>query len=68
MQQSVVVELAASDLTPGGKVLCPNPKAGMTLWNAHPRVYLDFAHGAAVAQCPYCATVYRLQGGGQARS
>jgi uncharacterized Zn-finger protein len=52
------VELQAGDLTPAGGTFCPNPKAGMKLWNTHPRIYLDVSRGPA--QCPYCATVYRL--------
>lgn len=39
---------------------CPNPK--MSLWNAHPRVFLDVTTtGEAV--CPYCGTIYRLKPG-----
>ena len=55
------VLLLASDLTPQGGVFCPNPKAGMTLWNTHPRVYLNMATGEA--RCPYCGTLYRLKAG-----
>lgn len=57
-----VVELLAQDLNPQGGVFCPNPKAGMQLWNNHPRVYLDMAHTGA-AKCPYCGTEYRLKAG-----
>ncbi|MEZ5739941.1 MAG: zinc-finger domain-containing protein [Burkholderiaceae bacterium] len=39
---------------------CPNPK--MTLWNQHPKVYLDVTHDGE-ARCPYCGTVYRLKPG-----
>ena len=40
-------------------VFCPNP--GMPLWSSHPRVYLDLdANGEA--RCPYCSTMYRLDG------
>ncbi|MDR0274453.1 MAG: zinc-finger domain-containing protein [Burkholderiaceae bacterium] len=53
------VELQAGDLTPAGGTFCPNPKAAMRLWNSHPKIYLDVSHGPA--QCPYCATVYRLK-------
>ena len=42
-------------------MFCPNPKAGMTLWNTHPRVYLNMATGEA--RCPYCGTLYRLKAG-----
>ena len=55
------VELLAKDLTPGGKTYCPNPKAGMKIWNMHPRVFLDLKAGEA--KCPYCGTVYRLKAG-----
>lgn len=57
-----VVELKASDLNDQGGVFCPNPKAGMKLWNSHPKVYLDVAH-TGEAKCPYCGTVYRLAAG-----
>lgn len=57
-----VVELLATELNPQGGVFCPNPKAGMQLWNNHPRVYLDMAHTGA-AKCPYCGTEYRLKAG-----
>lgn len=39
-KQPQVVELLARDLTPAGETFCPNPKAGMQLWNTHPRVFL----------------------------
>ena len=55
------VELLAKDLTPAGKTYCPNPKAGMEIWNTHPRVFLDPKAGEA--KCPYCGTVYRLKAG-----
>ena len=44
------IELLAKDLNAQGGVFCPNPKAGMTLWNTHPRVYLNMATGEA--RCP----------------
>ena len=53
------IELLAKDLNAQGGVFCPNPKAGMTLWNTHPRVYLNMATGEA--RCPYCGTLYRLK-------
>ena len=61
MSASPAVELQAGDLTPAGGTFCPHPKAAMKLWNTHPKVYLDVSRGQA--QCPYCATVYRLGGG-----
>ena len=44
------IELLAKDLNAQGGVFCPNPKADMTLWNTHPRVYLNMATGEA--RCP----------------
>ena len=36
------------------------PTNDMTLWNAHPKVYLTFdSHG--VAACPYCGARYILE-------
>lgn len=57
-----VVELLAKDLNANGGVFCPSPKAGMKLWNTHPRVFLDVARDGA-AKCPYCGTVYKLKEG-----
>ena len=57
-----VVDLLAKDLNGHGGVFCPSPKAGMKLWNGHPRVFLDVAH-TGQARCPYCGTVYRLKAG-----
>lgn len=57
-----IVELAASDLNAHGGIHCPHPKAGMELWNSHPRVFLDLSH-TGQAQCPYCGTVYRIAEG-----
>ena len=57
-----VVELLAKELNDQGGVFCPSPKAGMQLWNTHPRIYLDLAHTGA-AKCPYCGTEYRLKAG-----
>lgn len=57
-----VVELLAKELNDQGGVFCPSPKAGMALWNTHPKVYLDVAHTGA-AKCPYCGTEYRLKAG-----
>lgn len=36
---------------------CPMPK--MTLWDAHPRVYLDIETKGEVS-CPYCGARYIL--------
>jgi uncharacterized Zn-finger protein len=54
-----VVELGAADLH-GGVTYCPNPK--MTLWNQHPRVFIDVG-ATGEGRCPYCGTVYRLRAG-----
>ena len=61
------VELLARELNENGGVFCPSPKAGMELWNTHPRVFLDVAHTGSV-RCPYCGTQYRLKAGEQVRS
>lgn len=57
-----VVELLAKDLNGNGGVFCPSPKAGMKLWNGHPRIFLDVATSGE-ARCAYCGTVYRLKAG-----
>lgn len=36
---------------------CPMPN--MTLWDAHPKVYLDIENKGEVS-CPYCGTCYIL--------
>ena len=56
------VELLAKDLNDAGGVYCPSPLANMTLWNTHPKVYLDVAR-TGQARCPYCGTVYQLKAG-----
>jgi uncharacterized Zn-finger protein len=53
------VHVNAKDLHGHGVVFCPNPK--MTLWSAHPKVYLDVAKTGEVS-CPYCGTHYVLDG------
>jgi uncharacterized Zn-finger protein len=50
------VELEAGDLP----AFCPNRR--MTVWNQHPRVFLDVVHTGS-ARCPYCGTEYRLAPG-----
>jgi uncharacterized Zn-finger protein len=59
---SKAIELTAQDLNPQGGVFCPNKKAGMALWNSHPRVFLDAGKHGEV-KCPYCGTVYKLKAG-----
>jgi uncharacterized Zn-finger protein len=61
-KKDFVVELLAKDLNANGGVFCPNPTAGMKLWNNHPRIYLDVA-ATGEAKCAYCGTVYRLKAG-----
>lgn len=56
---SSVVQLSAADINAQGGVYCPSPRAGMKLWNTHPRVFLEVAP-TGEAKCPYCGTVYRL--------
>ncbi|WP_417542814.1 zinc-finger domain-containing protein [Methylophaga thalassica] len=38
---------------------CPMPD--MSVWNAHPRVYLDIETKGEVA-CPYCSALFTLSG------
>ncbi len=57
-----VVELLASDLNASGGIFCPSAKAGMKLWNTHPRIFLDIAR-TGQAKCAYCGTVYKLKEG-----
>ena len=62
MSKSSTIELLASDLNDQGGVYCPSPKAGMNIWNNHPKVYLDVAR-TGEAKCSYCGTLYRLKAG-----
>lgn len=50
-----LIEVTAADLP----LHCPMPS--MKLWNNHPRVFIDVAH-TGEAKCPYCGTVYKLNG------
>ena len=59
-QAVATVELLASDLNHQGGVFCPNPKAGMPVWNNHPKVFLDVGRTGS-AKCAYCGTVYALK-------
>lgn len=55
-EQQRIVEVTAADLP----LHCPMP--GQSLWDSHPRVFLPIeAKGEAL--CPYCGTLYKLQGG-----
>ena len=65
MSKSSTIELLVADLNAQGGVYCPSPKAEMTLWNSHPKVYLDVAR-TGEAKCPYCGTVYALKAGEKA--
>ncbi|HEX9391799.1 MAG TPA: zinc-finger domain-containing protein [Usitatibacteraceae bacterium] len=38
---------------------CPMPS--MKLWNTHPRVFINLSE-TGEAKCPYCGTVYKLDG------
>jgi uncharacterized Zn-finger protein len=55
-REAPVYSVRAEDLP----VFCPNPD--MLLWASHPRIYLDIDE-SGVARCPYCSTVYKLEGG-----
>ena len=37
---------------------CPRPDS--SLWNMHPRVFLDIKSQGSV-RCPYCGSLYRLK-------
>ena len=50
------VEITAADLP----LHCPLPS--QEIWNTHPRVFLAIEELGEV-RCPYCGTLYRLQGG-----
>jgi uncharacterized Zn-finger protein len=36
------------------------PRAGESLWNSHPRVYIPLEENGGQATCIYCGTVYVL--------
>jgi uncharacterized Zn-finger protein len=55
-----VVHVTAKDLQGPGSVTCPNPK--MPLWSHHPKVFIDVA-STGQGRCPYCGTLYLLEGG-----
>lgn len=38
------------------------PTKSMTLWNAHPRVYLPLSEENPHVVCPYCDTAFVLEG------
>lgn len=49
------INVTATDLP----LHCPMPS--MKLWNNHPRVFIDVTT-TGEAKCPYCGTVYKLDG------
>jgi uncharacterized Zn-finger protein len=55
------IQLKPTDLNAQGGIYCPSPLAGMKQWDSHPKVYLDVAK-TGTAKCPYCGTVYVLDG------
>jgi len=55
------VEVTQADLP----LHCPTPATA--LWNAHPRVFL-LIEQSGEAVCPYCGTLYVLQGGARSAS
>ena len=58
-QDKSVVMVSAADLHGGHSVYCPNPK--MPLWSSHPKVFIDVAT-TGQGRCPYCGTLYKLDG------
>ena len=54
-RQPLIYTVSPKDLP----VFCPNPD--MPLWASHPRVYLELDENGEV-RCPYCSTLYRLEG------
>ncbi|HQT26175.1 MAG TPA: zinc-finger domain-containing protein [Burkholderiales bacterium] len=54
-QKKRLVEVTEKDLP----LHCPMPS--MTLWDAHPRVFLPIEE-TGEALCPYCGTLYMLKG------
>ena len=59
---NATVDILAKDLNRSGEIYCPSPLAHMSVWNSHPKVYLDVA-STGQAKCPYCGTVYKLKDG-----
>ena len=58
-QDKSFVAVSPDDLLGGHSVFCPNPK--MPLWSSHPKVFIDVAT-TGEGRCPYCGTVYKLDG------
>jgi uncharacterized Zn-finger protein len=59
-EPKAVVRLTEAELVGHGATFCPNPK--MPIWNHHPKVFIDVGT-TGEGRCPYCGTVYRLEGG-----
>ncbi len=55
METQATVEVTAADLP----LHCPTP--AMSLWNSHPRVFLDITR-TGQAHCPYCGTTFKFVG------
>lgn len=52
--QKMMIEINKSDLP----LHCPMPDS--TLWNSHPRVFLEI-EDTGKAKCPYCGAEYILE-------
>ena len=55
-------ELTSREIAVSAKDLplhCPMPS--MKLWDTHPRVFINLSE-TGEAKCPYCGTVYTLDG------
>ena len=55
MAENITLKVFAKDLP----LHCP--PSGVTVWNHHPRVFLDVLH-TDKAVCPYCRTEYVFSG------
>jgi len=49
--QNAVTVVQSSDLNGHGGLYCPSPKANMSVWDNHPKVFLDVAK-TGEAKCP----------------
>lgn len=61
-QSAAPTELKYQHITVTAKDLplhCPMPS--MKLWDTHPRVFINLSE-TGEAKCPYCGTVYALDG------
>lgn len=55
MSEAKVVTVTATQLP----LHCPTPE--QALWDQHPRVFIN-VNTTGAARCPYCGTLYRLEG------